>query len=215
MEVKTEKQERQELFAKAKKYKMRIGTATKTEKLRELVEAVERPIKANLPQEETEIEESAEDKYRREYAMKIKVEQEERDKLAKKHGMKPGARRKLSPEEICMKTHPLVRVRISSLEVLPDERNIPNIEFSWGGVRHSFPHGSEQSIPFGLADHLKSGCQLPVYKQVPDKNNPGAWQSKRAGTRPRYNVDPLDYEQWGVALKKVKEMGYVPISERT
>lgn len=208
--VKTEKQERAELFAEAKELNLSIGTATATEKLRMMVEK-NRPKELEEP--EVVSNKTPEEKYRKEYAMKLRVEAEERTKFAATgktvHGRKP------SPEEVCMKTHPKVRVQIFSTEVMPDEKNIPSIEFSWGGVRHSFPHGSEQSIPFGLADHLKNGCKLPVYSRVPSPNDPEVFESKRTGSKSRYQVEPLDYEQWSAALKKVKEMGYIPISERT
>jgi hypothetical protein len=127
--------------------------------------------------DEEAIRQEAERKARIEAEAKAKVEAEMKAQNAVS-GRKP------SPEEIAVKTDPLIEVRFTNIES-------PGValSFTYGGKRFELDDGQVVKLPVCVVNHLNN-LRIPVRKY--DENAPSGQQIAVTGTRNRFSCQPVN-----------------------
>jgi hypothetical protein len=203
--METELTSREELVRRANSLGLSFAPATGNEKLMQMISQAENEM-VNAEGAESFDQEQ----FRNEAEVKARIEAEARAKVAMEmKPKKPPLKRKPSPEEVIVKTHPTVDVEFHN----GDGSETP-LHCTYGGVRYLCFPGKSYQLPFGFADHLQYHCQYPVYEQVPDPESPGETMPKRVGWQPRFNLRILDHSQYATAEETAKALGYIPIKER-
>lgn len=171
-------------------------------------------IETPLPDSEMENEVEAmfdEEKYRAECLARKRIEAEVdvqvKKEMSKKLDIDVEAQKKRKPsiEEICVKTHPMIKCRIAA----PGQKII---EFTWGGKRWKFEPNEEVEIPLGVAEHLAHDCGIAKYKYI--SNSDGTGQTVFDRMDPAYHVTYLNPGHYAEALAECRAEGYIPIPER-
>jgi hypothetical protein len=126
-----------------------------------------------------------EEAIRQEAERKARIEAEAKAKVeAEMKVNKELSKRKPSPEEIAVKTDPLIEVRFTNIES-------PGValSFTYGGKRFELDDGQVVKLPVCVVNHLNN-LRIPVRKY--DENAPSGQQIAVTGTRNRFSCQPVN-----------------------